>query len=139
MAVVAEKKTMEKADLLKMQAVINDPEAKHMGPAKAGGQWFKNYGTGTLYRVDKALKDCDVYSIMEKKENTVQAKKAGAAKPAADTASLSRKEMMEEARTRKIKYFRIMSKSELEQVLASSTAPEQIKTITDDAIKRWKK
>lgn len=138
MAVVAEKNTMEKADLIKMQAVINDPEAKHMGSAKAGGQWFKNYKTRALYRVDKITKDSNEYSLMETREAKVQAKKEDVINPAMGITSPSRKEMMEEARMRKIKYFRILSKSELMQVLSKETTQQKLVEIQQEAIRRWK-
>ena len=34
-------------------AVTGDPEAKRMGIAKAGGEWYKSPKTDALYRVDK--------------------------------------------------------------------------------------
>jgi hypothetical protein len=116
--------------LVNMQAVITDPDAKPIGPAKDGGQWFKNPKTGALYRVDKSG---DGYEVKETKQvSQTSARKAKVGGP-------SRKEMMEEAKAKKIKYFRILSKSELIQVLTKETTPDKLAAIQKDAIKRWRK
>jgi hypothetical protein len=116
--------------LVKMQAVITDPDAKPIGPAKDGGQWFKNPKTGALYRVDKSG---DGYEVKETKQvSQTSARKAKAS-------GLSRKDLMEEAKKRGIKYFRILNKEELVQALAKETTPEKLAKIQEEAIRRWKK
>jgi len=116
--------------LVNMQAVITDPDAKPIGPAKDGGQWFKNPKTGALYRVDKSG---DGYEVKETKQvSQTSARKAKAS-------GLSRKDLMEEAKKRGIKYFRILNKEELVQALAKETTPEKLAKIQEEAIRRWKK
>jgi len=109
--------------------VIGDPDAQRMGPAKDGGEWYKN-STGQLYRVDKD--DKGGYEVKETKQQASSNTKKKA------TSGPSRAEMMQKAKDRGIKYFRILSKSELMQVLAEGITPEKIAAIQEGAIKRWK-
>lgn len=53
-------------------------------------------------------------------------------------ANPSRKDLIAEAQRRGIKYFRILTKEELIKVLTPETTKEEIKTITQAAIKKWK-
>ncbi len=130
---VVEKKEAAEAVLAKMQAVISDPDVKLLGPAKGGGKWFKSSKTGTLYRMDK---EGEAYKVVETRETALATKKQ---MKKADTANVwSRQELMEQAKAIKIKYFRILSKSELMQALAKETTPEAIAKIQNEAIKRWK-
>jgi len=50
----------------------------------------------------------------------------------------SRADMMNSAKARGIKYFRILSKKDLETVLAPATTKETIKAITEAAQAKWK-
>jgi hypothetical protein len=78
-------------------------------------------------------KSGDGYEVKETKQvSQTSARKAKVGGP-------SRKEMMEEAKAKKIKYFRILSKSELIQVLTKETTPDKLAAIQKDAIKRWRK
>jgi len=121
----------ETMDIEAMKAVINDQDAKRMGPAKTGGVWFKSSKTGTLYRVNK---EGEIYKVVETRESAPATNK----KANRTTGGPSRQEMMEEARSKKIKYFRILSKIELIQALAKETTPEMLAKIQGEAIKRWK-
>ena len=115
--------------------LTGDPDAKRMGPAKSGGNWFKNYHTGKLYRIEKRG-DALVLAETRESQQPASAEKKQASQIA--TGGTSRKELMEEARSRKIKYFRILSKSELMQTLDKETTPETLAKIQGEAIKRWK-
>jgi Mg/Co/Ni transporter MgtE len=63
-----------------------------------------------------------------------QAKQKGVHKVTAD--GPSRKELMEEAKAKKIKYFRILNSEELSQVLATEDEKAREKII-EKAKKRW--
>ena len=121
----------ENMDLEAMKAVINDQAAERMGPAKTGGVWFKSSKTGALYRVNK---EGDVYKVVETREPAPTTNK----KAKKTAGGPSRQEMMEEARSRKIKYFRVMSKSELAEVTAVGCSAGRVAEIQGEAIKRWK-
>ena len=125
--VVAEEVMKESTLRQEMQAVIGDADAKYMGVAKAGGKWFKNHKTGTLYRVDGN----------EVKE-TRKTKTAGAAFKKKDSTGPSRNELMEAVRAKKVKNFRVMNKVELAEVLKPDTTSIRIKEIQETAVKRWK-
>jgi hypothetical protein len=128
---VAEKEIVGKEDaLVKMQAVIGDADAKHMGIAKDGGEWFKNPKTGALYRVDKSEDGYEVKETKQSDQNNMHK---------TTTTGPSRKELMEEAKAKKIKYFRIMNKSELGEVIATGCSTKRIIEIQTAAVKRWKK
>jgi len=102
--VVAEEAKKEGGLRLEMQAVAKDPEAKYMGPAKGGGKWFKNHKTGTLYRVDKGENGYEVKETRKPKEETVKA-----IKKTIKTGGPTRQELMELARSKKLKNFRVRS------------------------------
>ena len=57
---------------------------------------------------------------------------------AKESVGLSRNELMEAVRARKVKNFRVMNKAELAEVLKPDTAPIRIKEIQEIAVKRWK-
>jgi hypothetical protein len=111
-----------------MYAATGDPDAKRMGIAKDGGLWFKNYYTDQLYRVDEDGKGG--YEVKETKHDPIATKKTAAGP--------SRAEMMQKAKGRGIKYYRILSKLELSQVLAEEITPEKIAEIQREAVERWK-
>lgn len=131
---VSEKIMGENALHHEMQAVIKDPEAKYMGPAKGGGKWFKNHKTGILYRVDKGEDNFEVKETRKQEGITVKgkvSKKKGIGGP-------SRQELMELAKSKKIKNFRVMNKEELAEIVKSGTSQTRIKEIEETAVKRWK-
>ncbi|MBI5147755.1 MAG: hypothetical protein HZA37_01225 [Parcubacteria group bacterium] len=65
-------------------------------------------------------------------------KKAPAVKSAkAETAGLSRNELMEEVKSRGIKNFRVMNKAELAEIVGGAK-PERIEAIQKEAVARWK-
>lgn len=130
---VAEDAKKEGALRVEMQAVIKDPEAKYMGPAKGGGKWFKNHKTGTLYCVDKGEAGYEVKETRKPKEETVKA-----IKKTIKTGEPTRQELMETARLKKITNFRVMNKAELAEVVKESTTKSRIKEIQEIAVKRWK-
>jgi hypothetical protein len=108
-------------------AVTGDSQAKKMGIAKMGGEWFKNYHTGTLYRIQDG-------KLMETRRGAVSpvvVKKNRLTGP-------RRRELMEAVKAKGVSYHRVMNKAELEEVLRSSTTKERIKDIQDGAVKRWK-
>jgi hypothetical protein len=105
---------------------IGDPDAQRMGPAKDGGEWYKN-SAGTCYRVDKD--DKGGYEVKETKQATITTKKKASGP--------SRAEMMQKAKEKKIKYFRILSKAELSEALKEDTTEAMIKELQAVAIKRW--
>jgi len=131
--VVAEEAKKEGGLRLEMQAVAKDPEAKYMGPAKGGGKWFKNHKTGTLYRVDKGENGYEVKETRKPKEETVKA-----IKKTIKTGGPTRQELMELARSKKLKNFRVMNKEELAEVVKESTSKSRAKEIEETAVKRWK-
>lgn len=51
---------------------------------------------------------------------------------------LSRKDLMLQAKAKGIKYFRILSKVELEKVIDPKTIQQDIDGVISDAKKRWK-
>ena len=51
----------------------------------------------------------------------------------------SRADLMNQAKERGIKYFRILSKSALTQVLAEGVHPDKVKALQDEAIWKWRK
>lgn len=126
---------MEEAMRLQMQAVTKDPDTKYMGPAKSGGKWFKNYKTGTLYRVDKGEAGFEVEETRKQEELTVKGK---VSKKRAEVGGPSRQELMELARSKKIKNFRVMNKAELSEITKSGTTVARAKEIEETAVKRWK-
>jgi hypothetical protein len=106
-----------------------------MGPAKGGGKWFKNHKTGVLYRVDKGESGFEVKETRKQEGITVKGK---VSKKKADVGGPSRQELMELAKSKKIKNFRVMNKEELAEVVKSGTSQVRIKEIQDIAVKRWK-
>ena len=125
--VVAEETKKEIAVRQEMQAVIGDPDAKYMGPAKGGGKWFKNHKTGTLYRVDGN-------EVKETRKSEV----TKASKKKAKDDGPSRNELMLAVKAQKIKNFRVMNKEELAEVLKTDATASRIKEIQETAVKRWK-
>jgi len=130
-AQVAEEMKKESVLREEMQRVTAVPEAKYMGPAKAGGMWFRNHKTGVLYRVDKAGNGYEV-------KETRKAEVARAHKKRTRGDGPTRNELMETAKAKKIINFRVMNKEELAEVVKPGTAPSRIKEIQDVAVKRWK-
>ena len=126
-AVVAEQEVQQDP----IMALIGDPGAKMMGPAKDGGSWYKNGQSGKLYRIQEINGE---HKLMETREPAPAANKK--AKKIAD--GPSRQALMEQAKSRGIKYHRILSKAELIQSLAKETTPDMIVKIQEGAIKRWK-
>ena len=115
---------------------------KRMGPAKGGGQWFKNYKTGALYRIEKKG---DALVLAETRASKVPAhiaKKnavAGISKGKGKAKDgKSRATLMQEAKELKVKYFRVLNRAELEEILHKDTSAKRIKEIQDGAVKRWK-
>ena len=145
----------EKRIYQEMQLACGDPDAKRLGIAKDGGQWYKNYSTGELYRVDKAAGRG--YEVKERKTNRVpahikraydrklkiaaKAKQAEASKEKKAekkaTAGPTRNDLMMEAKDKGIKYFRILNRGELETVLGTTDQKVIAQTI-ETAKKRWK-
>jgi hypothetical protein len=73
----------------------------------------------------------------KKKEKELKSSKKQESQTA--TAShLTRNEMVLEAKKRGIKYFRIMNKVELTEVLDPKTTPERVSEIQKQADARWK-
>jgi len=126
---------IEEALRLQMQSVTKDPDAKYMGPAKSGGKWFKNYKTGTLYRVDKGETGFEVKETRKQEEIIVKGK---VLKKKTEASGPSRQELMELARSKKIKNFRVMNKEELAEIVKSGTSAARAKEIEETAVKRWK-
>lgn len=133
--VAKEQGVIEEALRLQMQAATKDPDAKYMGPAKSGGKWFKNYKTGTLYRVDKGEAGFEVKETRKQEEVVVKGK---ASKKKVERSGPSRQELMELARSKRIKNFRVMNKAELAEITKSSTSAARAKEIEETAVKRWK-
>ena len=119
-----------------MQTATKDPDAKYMGPAKSGGKWFKNYKTGTLYRVDKGEAGFEVKETRKQEEGIPV--KGKVSKKKSERSGLSRQELMELARSKKIKNFRVMNKAELVEIIKSGTTAARAKEIEETAVKRWK-
>lgn len=132
---VVEDAKKESALRVEMQAVAKDPEAKYMGPAKSGGKWFKNHKTGVLYRVDKGENGYEVKETRKQEEVKVKGK---VIKRKSETGGPTRQELMELARSKKIKNFRVMNKEELAEVVKESTSKSRAKEIEETAVKRWK-
>lgn len=126
-AVVAEEVKKESVIKQEMQKITSDPDARYLGPAKAGGKWFKNHKTGTLYRVDGN-------TVRE----TRKSEATNASKKKAKDDGPSRNELMLAAKAKKIANFRVMNKEELAEVLKPDTTPSRIKAIQEGAVKRWK-
>ena len=105
--------------------------AKRMGPAKGGGCWYRSQA-GKLYRIQEVNGE---YKIMETKEQTAPV----ASKKAKKVDGPSRQELMGQAKARKIKYFRILSRQELQEVLREGAKTEDVERVIATAIKRWKK
>ena len=114
-------------------AVTGDPQARKMGKAKAGGEWFKNDKTGTLYRVEKVGSG---YELKETRKGQVDAEKTLNKRAKNDGAT--RSELMLAVKEKKIANFRVMNKEELAEVLKPGTTPTRIKAIQEGAVKRWK-
>jgi hypothetical protein len=114
---------------------------KEMGPAKAGGRWFKNYHTGALYRIEKKG---DALVVSEKRAGGVTpvvARKdrvAGISRATKKGDGTSRAALMAEVKAKGTKYYRVMNKAELEEVLKSGTSAKRIEEIQKQAVKRWK-
>ena len=132
-AVAAEEVKEENGLHLEMQAVIKDPDAKYMGPAKSGGKWFKNYKAGTLYRVDKGGNGYEVKETRKTKEDLVET-----AEKKDKISGSTRQELMEAVKAKKITNFRIMNKTELAEIVKPDTTNIRIKEIQETAVKRWK-
>lgn len=130
-----ETEVIEDALRLQMLAVINDPDTKYMGPAKNGGKWFKNYKTGTLYRVDKGEIGFEVKETRKQEEVVVKGK---VLQKKTERSGPSRQELMELARSKKIKNFRVMNKAELAEIVKSGTTVARAKDIEETAVTRWK-
>ena len=133
--VAKEQGVIEEALRLQMQAATKDPDAKYMGPAKSGGKWFKNYKTGSLYRVDKGASGFEVKETRKQEEVVVKGK---ALKKKTERSGPSRQELMEIARSKKIKNFGVMNKAELAEIVKSGTSATRAKEIEETAVKRWK-
>ena len=114
-------------------AVTGDPQAKKMGKAKTGGEWFKNDKTGTLYRVEK---NGSGYELKETRKGQVDAENT--LNKRAKNDEPTRNELMLAVKAKKISNFRVMNKEELTEVLKPGTTPERIKAIQETAVKRWK-
>ena len=125
--VATAKEAKEAAVKQEMQKITGDPDAKYLGVAKAGGRWFKNHKTGTLYRVDGN----EVKETRKSEAAKASKKKAGGDGP-------SRSELVLEAKAKKINNFRVMNKAELAEVLKPGTTTARIKQIEEGAVKRWK-
>lgn len=130
-AQIAEEGKKESGLRQEMQAVIGDPDAAYMGPAKAGGKWFRNHKTGTLYRVDKGEKGYEV-----KETRKTEAAKASKKKTKGD--GPTRNELMEAVKAKKVKNFRVMNKEELAEILKPGTTESRIREIQETAVARWK-
>lgn len=132
---VSEKIMKENALHHEMQTLTKDPDAKYMGPAKSGGTWFKNYKTGTLYRIDKGEAGFEVKETRKQEGVSVKGK---VLKKKVNVGGPSRQELMELARSKKIKNFRVMNKAELAEIVKSGTTVTRAKEIEETAVKRWK-
>jgi hypothetical protein len=132
MANAAEVKEKDGAAVYNKESIIleaiGDPDAQRMGPAKDGGEWYKN-SAGTCYRVDKD--DKGGYEVKDTKHAPIATKKKASGP--------SRAEMMEKAKERGIKYYRILSKAELSEALKEDTPEARIKELQAVAVCRWKK
>jgi hypothetical protein len=144
--------------------VTKDPQAKKMGPAKKGGIWYKNHHTGVLYRIvtkpdltielAETVKPSKVAAENQRISSTIakkaeskakEPKKGKVAQPKGSQQGKtrvkegngeSRAALMQRAKTLGIKYFRILSKAELQAVLSAKSKTE-IEVITEAAKKRW--
>ena len=114
-------------------AVTGDPQAKKMGKAKTGGEWFKNDKTGTLYRVEKVGSG---YELKETRKGQVATENT--LKKRAKNDGPTRNELMLAVKAKKISNFRVMNKEELAEVLKPGITPTRIKAIQEGAVKRWK-
>ena len=114
-------------------AVTGDPQAKKMGKAKTGGEWFKNDKTGTLYRVEKVGSG---YELKETRKG--QASTESTMKKRAKNEGPTRNELMLAVKEKNIANFRVMNKEELAEILKPGTTPTRIKAIQEGAVKRWK-
>ena len=106
--------------------VIGDLQAKKMGVARSGGDWYKNHQTGTFYRVEKAGEG---YKLMETKESAVSSigdKKQVESHKIAEKAvgehkepvtkvpkEGSRADLLRQAKSRQVKCADILNKEEL--------------------------
>ena len=114
-------------------AVTGDPQAKKMGKAKTGGEWFKNDKTGTLYRVEKVGSG---YELKETRKGQVSTEST--MKKRAKNEGPTRNELMLAVKEKNIANFRVMNKEELAEILKPGTTPTRIKAIQEGAVKRWK-
>ena len=90
----------------------------------------KYYGPNGKYAKKKAQND-------EQKARLIQAvKEKQAARP--DGSTVSRNQMMIQAKEKGIRNFRILNKAELTEILKPDTSQERAKEIVDTAVSRWK-
>ncbi len=80
--------------------------------------------------------------MAKKKKAAAKAAAKPATKPAAkvekdETQGQSRKQLMEEVKSRGIKNFRVMNKTELSEIVGGAKA-DRIQEIMEQAVKRWK-
>ena len=90
---------------------------------------------GTLYRVDKGENGYEVKETRKQEEVQVKGK---VIKRKSETGGPTRQELMELARSKKIKNFRVMNKEELAEVVKEITSKSRAKEIEEAAVKRWK-
>ena len=132
-AVVQDTQAAKEVNVDPIVAVTGDPQAKKMGKAKTGGEWFKNAKTGTLYRVEKVGIG---YELKETRKTQVAS--GDTLKKRAKDEGPTRSKLMLAAKEKKITNFRVMNKEELAEVLRPGTTPDRIKEIQETAVKRWK-
>ena len=112
----------------------------------------KHYGNNKLGK--KAKQEAKVKKVIADKKAIKEAKQAEvqAPQPVCDTKSTkvgivdqalkapkvgSRAELMAEAQAKGIKYFRILNKEELEEILTTNPTPGRITEIQEVAKERW--
>jgi hypothetical protein len=155
-AVPAEAAVPEKQEEVKVDPIVEvtgDPQVKKMGIAKAGGFWYKNYHSGRLYRIiekdgkpelaetrDSAIspKVAKAQAHNEAIKDKMAGKKAPkAAKAAPEAKGDSRAALMERAKEKGYKYFRILNREELVRIMKSECSAKEREEITEAAKKRW--
>lgn len=136
---------MGKIEVNPIMVVTGDAGAKKMGIAKAGGNWYKNYTTGVLYRITEG-KDGKLTLAETVRPTKAQAENAKIAAAVAKKATVqapskqvekatekfrkevltgkknktckgcSRAALMQELKEKGVAYFRILNKEELQTV-----------------------
>ena len=120
--------------------LTTDANVKRLGPAKEGGTWFRNVKSGALYRVDTiegTLKIVETKKIAEKAAGKAKEPAKKAAKAAPEAKGDSRAAMMQQAKVKGYKYYRILSKDNLRLILDTKCSAGERDKIIEAAKKKW--